>query len=209
MQQQFRVAVVLLAPVVILVSFVWAPYVSNFTDNEAVAAKIAANTSRWEWAMLLQAIGLSMTPLAVFALRHYLRDAGEDRWSFVAAGLLTIGSVMLAFGVGTDQTIAVAIDGGASGEAVLDARDAWLLPTLTVSLVVFSLGWLSLALAVRASGVLASQTNRIVTAALIVVAISVFIPVTGGQYLAALGAIVALWPLGLQMRKETSPVSAP
>ena len=120
---------------------------------------------------------------------------------------MTIGAVLLAFLTGSDFAMAAAIEGGASGEAVLEAREAWFVPILVVTGVIFGLGWLSLAAAIRASHILDAQQTWIVVGALVVLTIALFIPMSGGQYLLALSAIVASWLIGYHMWNDANPVT--
>jgi hypothetical protein len=198
-QARLRAGVVIVTPVVVLIGFIWAPYLSDFTDNSAVADEIAANTTRWNWAAIISGVGLALTPLLAFSIRNYLREAGEQRWSFIAVPLVTIGAGLLAFLAGSEFATGPAIDSGASGSAVLDAREDWFMPMIFIALAIFAAGFLSLAAAVRTSRVLSDAQSWVVVGALVVLAVSLFIPVTGGQYLVGIAAIVAAWPLGYRM----------
>jgi hypothetical protein len=198
-QARMRAGIVLLTPVVVLIGFAWGPYITDFTDNAALAEEIAADTTRWSTAAVISGLGLALTPILAISIRHYLRSAGEQKWSFIAVPLVTVGAVMLAFFTGSDFTIAQAIDAGASGEAVLEEREYWFIPILMVSLAVFGAGWLFLAAAIRAADVLPSTETRVTIVALIVLTVSLFIPLTGGQYLVGISALVAWWVVGRRM----------
>lgn len=206
-QARLRAGVVLLTPVVVLIGFLWGPYITDFTDNAAVVDEIAADTTRWSWATIISGAGLALTPLLVFSVRSYLRDAGEQRWSFIAVALVTVGAGLLAFITGSEFAVGMAIEAGASGEAVLEAREDWFIPVFAITMISFGAGWLSLAAAVRASGVLSNQLTWVVVVSLMVLTISLFIPLTGGQYLVGLSALVASWTLGIQMWNESSVVA--
>ncbi len=203
MQARLRVGIVAVAPVVVLIGFLWAPYIADFTDNAAVAAEVAADTTRWAWSTTVNAVGLAFTALLIISLRSYLRAAGEQLWSFIAVPLVLGGAVLIAYVTGASLGLANAIEAGASGEAVLEAGEPWFFGTFLPAAIIFGLGWLSLAAAVYKSEVLSRQLTRVVVGALVVLTVAIFIPTGWGQYLIGVAAIVASWPLAYQMWTET------
>lgn len=202
-QARLRVGVVAVAPVVVLIGFLWAPYIANFTDNAAVADEVAADTTRWAWSTTINAVGLALTALLIISLRSYLRTAGEQLWSFIAVPLIVVGGVLIAYVTGADLGLANAIEAGASGEAVLKAGEPWFFGTFLPAAIIFGLGWLSLAAAVYKSGVLSHQLTWVVVGALVVLTVAIFIPTGWGRYVIGVAAIVASWTLAYQMWSET------
>jgi hypothetical protein len=85
--------VVFFAPLVVLGGLLTLPYLSNYEES-TLATEIGANTTRWNWGSLLIAAGIGMMVLVVFAARTYLRDHGEDFWSFLAVPAVTLGAAM-------------------------------------------------------------------------------------------------------------------
>jgi hypothetical protein len=67
-----------------------------------------------------------------------------------------------------------------------------LLLTASVSV---ALGALALALAIARSGILSTRLTRLVTAALVVMALARFVPLGVAQIVIGTAAVVALWPL--------------
>ena len=53
-------------------------------DKAAVAAALASDTTRWGFSHLAVGVGSGFTLLAFLAIRSYLREAGEERWSILA-----------------------------------------------------------------------------------------------------------------------------
>ena len=78
-QARLRAAVVAVAPAVLLIGFLYHPYVNDFTDQAAFADEVAGDPTRWAWSSIIAAVGLALTVLLVFSLRSYLRAAGEQR----------------------------------------------------------------------------------------------------------------------------------
>jgi hypothetical protein len=209
-QARLRAAVVAIAPVVVLIGFLYAPYVGDLTDSAAAADGVADDTTRWAWSRMVQVVGLALLPLLVFSVRSYLKAAGEQLWSFLAAPLVTVGAVLFAYITGLELGLAPVVEAGASAEAVIDATDPWFIPTLLVAAVIFGLGWLSLAAAIYRSKVLSRELTWVVIAALVALTVAIFIPTGWAFYVIGVGAIVASWPIAYQMWLETTetPVAA-
>ena len=73
----------------LLAGFAYHPYVANGTDEAALAAAVASDTTRWGLSHLAIGIGYALAALAFIAIRSYLREAGEERWSVVALPLIS------------------------------------------------------------------------------------------------------------------------
>ena len=200
-------AVVAVAPVVLLISFLWHPYFEwhaydDFNENaEQLAASYADDPTRWAWSIIISAVGLALTVLLVFSVRSYLRAAGEQSWSFPAAALVTAGAVLIAHNNGMQLGVLAAIEAGASGEAVFDAADPWATGMYGGGSVLFGLGWLSLATAVYRSEVLSRRLTWVAVSALVV--LTVALTWTWGNVVIGVAATVAAWPLAYQMWVET------
>ncbi len=209
-QARLRAAVVAVAPVVVLIGFLYHPYVGDLTDRAAVADEVAADTTRWAWSHLIAAAGLALTLLLAVSVRSYLRVAGEQTWSFVAIPLLVIGGVMFAALTGVEIGMAAAVEGTAQGEAFADAAEPWMTPLILGGAVVFGLGWLSLATAIYRSEVLSRELTWVVVAALVVLTVALFIPTGWKFYVIGVASVVSAWPLAYQMwaATTTAPMAA-
>ena len=97
---KLRAAVVFVAPAVILAGFLYQPYISDFTDVAEFGETVAAGPNRWLLSRVVLATGLVLLILAVFAIRLYLHEAGEDQWSFPAVPLVTVGASVFIFVLG-------------------------------------------------------------------------------------------------------------
>jgi FtsH-binding integral membrane protein len=119
MTRRLRTAIVAVAPTVLLVGFVYHPYVPNGTDESALAEAAASNTTRW-------------------------------------------GLAHLAIGIG-------------------------------------SLGAVGFALSTARSGVLSRQLTWLTVGAFVVMAAARFVPLGAAQIVIGVAAVLALWPLALEM----------
>jgi hypothetical protein len=196
---RFRAAVVAVAPVVLLVGFLWHPY-THIPDKSTIAAAAASGTTRWGLSHLTIAVGSGFAALAFLALRSYLREAGEDRWSAIAFPFIVMGSTLFAILPGMEFSLLVVAETGGDLQAAQEVLFAWIRPTLLTSAATFAVGVLGFAKAVADSQVLRPRLTRVVVVALIVVAVSRFVPLGAVQfYVQGAAAIVALWPLAYDM----------
>ena len=199
-QARMRSAVVALAPIITLISFLLMPYFSDFTDNAKVAETVNDHPNRMAWAMVVVAFGLALAILAVFSIRVYVRAAGEERWSFAAVPLVTIGSATLILALGAEGLgTAGTINAGGNGEEYLDHVRDWTLPIQYIAGVVMSLGLLSLAFSIVKSGILSQNTGRLVAVALVVTIIGNFLPWGWALYVLGVAWLIAYLPVAYTM----------
>lgn len=193
------------APVVVLVSFLMHPHIGTRVGEpglyEAIAAEVAADPWLWVASHLLLAVGSGLLALAFIALRGHLREAGEDRWSAVGLPFVVLGSVFFALLPAMEMAPVAAFQAGLGPEevaAVQAALDAAIFPAvLMTGSLVFGIGAVAFAVGTYKSGVLSRQAGGIVAGALVVVALSRFVPVFPVLfYVQSTALIVALWPLG-------------
>jgi hypothetical protein len=86
---------VAVAPLLLLAAFISHPYIGLGPPGEAAVARAAGvSTFRWGIAHLLVGIAGGVVLLAFLAIRSYLRDAGENRWSALAVPFVTIGATL-------------------------------------------------------------------------------------------------------------------
>ncbi len=113
---------VAIAPLVLLVGASVMPLFDPVERGPAFAAVAAGNPVRWQWGWLLIATGLGMGIVSLFAIRAFLRSAGENVWSFFMVPLGTLAYVWAIFSIGEVFTLPLAIEAGASGEALLGSE---------------------------------------------------------------------------------------
>ena len=81
---RWRVAIVAIAPLVMLTGFAYHPWLGNpvmITFSRELAEAVAAGTTRWALSHLTVAVGSGLLILAFLAICGYLREVGEERWS--------------------------------------------------------------------------------------------------------------------------------
>jgi hypothetical protein len=199
---RLRAAIVAIAPAVLLAAFVYHPYIANPTGKAAVAAALASDTTRWGLSHLAVGVGSGLVVLAFFAIRSYLREAGEERWSILALPFIVLGSTLFAFLPAMEIAMLGAAEAGADVQAVLIGMDPWFFATLLAAAIIFALGVLGFALGIVRSGVLGPRMTWLVVGALVVMAAARFVPAGAAIYVGGASAIVALWPLAYEMWKH-------
>ena len=206
---RWRTTVVIAAPVVLLAAFVTHPYLSGRLPNDAaVAEAVAAGTTRWGAVHLATSVASGLIILAFLAVRSYLHEAGEERFSAFGVPFVVIGSTLFAFLPGLEFVPLAAAKSGATTAQIQAAQEAlasWFLPVLMTGALVFAIGVLGFARAISIVTVGSRGLTRVVIAALIVMAVSRFVPLAAVQfYVQGVAAIVALWPLAYAMRTQAA-----
>jgi hypothetical protein len=202
MQARLRPAAIVIAPAMLFAGFVYHPYVSNATDAEAIANAVVADTTRWGIAHLAIGVGYALIVLAFLAIRSYLRESGEERWSSVALPLVAVGSALFAILPGMEFAPLAAAETGGDVEGAQEELMPWFVPILLMGAITFTLGVLGFAMAIVRSGILKRQVQRIVVGALVVMAAARFVPLGAAQIVIGVAALVALWPLAYEMWKR-------
>jgi hypothetical protein len=209
----WRTIVVVVAPVVLLVAFVTHPYLSGRLPNDAgVAEAVAAGPTRWGAVHLATVVASGLIILAFLAVRTYLREAGEDRFSALGVPFVVIGSTLFAVLPGMEFAPLAAAETGATTaeiEAVQEALASWFMPVLVTGALAFAIGVFAFARAISITTVGSRGLTRVVVTALIVMAVSRFVPLAAAQfYVQGVAVIVAMWPLAYAMRTQAAPYTA-
>ncbi len=198
----FRAAIVAIAPAVLLAALVYHPYIVDPTDQAAVAAALASDTTRWGLSHLAVGVGSGLVVLAFLAIRSYLREAGEERWSILALPFIVMGSTLFTFLPAMEIAMLAAAEAGADVQAAQSALGSWFFPILLTAAITFALGVLGFAMGIVRSGVLDPRLTWLVVGALVVMAAARFFPFGASLYVGGASAIVALWPLAYEMWKH-------
>ena len=199
---RFGAPIVALAPAVLLFAFVYHPYIANLTDKAAVAAALASDTTRWGFSHL--AVGVwACGVFAFLAIRSYLREAGEERWSVLALPFIVMGSMLFAFPPAMEIAMLAAAEEGADLQTVLTALDSWFFPILLTAALTFAIGVFAFAKGIADSRIVSRRLTWLVVGALVVMAVARLVPVGAVQfYVQGAAGIVALWPLAYVMWKR-------
>jgi hypothetical protein len=198
-----RAAALFVAPALLLLGFAIHPYIGNATDEAEVAAAAAESTTQWGLAHLAIGVGYGLMALAFVALRSFLREAGEERWSPLAMPFAVLGSCLLIPLTGMEFALLAAAETGSDVQAAQEELMPWFIPLLATGALCSAIGALCFAAAVARSSVLSRTVTRIVVAGFVVMAFARFVPLGAAQIVIGLGAVVALWPIGYRI--WTSP----
>jgi len=199
---RFRAAIAAVAPTVLLLGFVYHPYVANATDEAALAEAAASDTTRWGVAHLAIGVGYALMALAFIALRSYLREAGEERWSVWALPFAVLGSALFPILTGMEFALLAAAKTGGDVEAAQTELFPWFIPIVATGAICFTIGATGFAMGVVRSAVLSRRLTRLVAGALVVMAAARFVPLGAGQIVIGVAGIAALWPLAVEMWKH-------
>jgi hypothetical protein len=205
---RFRAAVVAIAPALLLLGFAYHPYVTNGTDEAALASAASEDTTRWGLAHLAVGVGYALMALAFVALRSYLRDAGEERWSLLAVPFAVLGSCLFIPLTGMEFALLAAAETGGDVEAVQEELFPWFIPLLVTGALSFTIGAVCFALAVARSSILGSALTRVVVIGFVVMSLARFVPLGAAPIVIGVAAVVALWPIADKMWRVPSPSPA-
>lgn len=200
-RSRYEALAVAIAPAGLLVAMVAHPFIEGRLPNDAaVAAAVAADTSRWGLVHLAAAGASGLVILAFLAIRDHLGTAGEHRFSAAGLPFVVIGSTLFALLPGMEFAALAAAETGADVAAAQAAVQPWFVAVLATSALTFAVGVLAFARAIATAGILSRPFSAIVGAALVVMALSRAVPFAVAQfYVQSLAGLVALWPLALHM----------
>jgi hypothetical protein len=201
---RFRAAIVVIAPAVLFAALAYHPYIPSPTDEAAVAAALVSDTTRWGLAHLGVALGSGLMVLAFLAVRAYLRDAGEERWSILGFPFIVMGSTLFALLPAMEIAMLAAAEVGADAEAAQTALGPWFMPILLSGAILFAVGAFGFARGIVVSGVLSRGLAWLVAGALVIMAVTRFVPLGASLYLGGIAGILALWPLAGKMANRSS-----
>src|SRR3972149_11920805 len=137
---RIRAAIVAIAAALLLAGFAYHPYVSPPTDEAALAAAAASDTTRWGLSHLAIGVGYSLAVLAFCSIRSYLREAGEERWSAIALPFILLGSALFPILTGMEFALLAAAETGGDVEATQTELMPWFVPVLVTGAVSFAIG---------------------------------------------------------------------
>jgi hypothetical protein len=202
---RFQAAIVAVGAAVLLAGFAYHPYISRPTDEAALAAAATSNTTRWGLAHLVIGVGYGLTVLSFIAIRGYLREAREDRWSVRALPLIVMGCTLFVILTGMEFALLAAAETGGDVQRAQAAVMPWFIPILLTGGVSFALGAFGFARGIAHSGVLSPRLTRLVRAGLVAMALARFVPLAPAPYVMATAGVVALWPLAYTMWRHLGP----
>jgi hypothetical protein len=200
-----RAAIITIAPLVLLASLAYHPHIMFLPTADAVAHAVQADTQRWGIAHYGVAVGAALMALAFIALRGWLRDAGENRWSAIALPFLVMASALYVFLPGMEFTVMAAAMTGGDVVASQKALESWFVPTMMASALLNATGLVCLARGISRSDVVDAGVKPLVMTALVVMAIARFVPIGPVQFhVQGIAGVVALWPIAREILRRTA-----
>lgn len=198
---RFRAVITALAPLALLVAFIWHPYIAGRLPNDSAIADAAADDpTRWGLAHLAAGFASGVVILAFIAIRGLIRDLTDDSWSALGLPLIVIGSIFYTLLPGMEFAPLAAIDAGSDAAAAQSALQPWFLPVLLIGAVTFALGVFSFAKGIASLSILSPRLTGLIVVALVILALSRFVPLFAVQgYVQSAAAMIALWPLARRM----------
>lgn len=196
---RLQAAIVAIVPFFWLAAMGYHPYIANLTDPSAVAGAMSADTTRWAVSHFAIGVGSGLLLLAFLAVRSYLREAGEDRWSFRAVPFLVVGTSLFVFLPAFETAMIAASRAGADPVALQEQLQPFFVPMMVAQALTFGIGLICLAIGVVRSRVFDRQLTWIIAGALVVAAVSRFVPQGRALYVGAVAGVVALVPIAIQM----------
>lgn len=213
--RKWHVAVLVVAPATLLLALVAHPFIEGRLPNQtAIAEAVVAGTTRWGLVHLAASLASALIAVAFLAVRNHIHEAGEDGLILsLAMPLVIVGSTLYAVLPGMEFAALAAAEAGATTAEVAEVQDAigpWFMPVLIASGLTFGLGVVSFVVAIRASKIASAGITKVVSVALIVMALSRVVPLSATQfYIHGLAAVVAMWPLAYVMRTNPRPSHGP
>jgi len=198
---RYRAAVITGAPLAMLASFLYHPFIAVLTNSRAVADAAMADTLRWGFAHVSVAVASCLMILAFIAVRAFFHDAGEDRYSTRALPWLAFGGALYAVLPGIELGAMAGMQVGADLARMEQVLDPWFVSILMTGALANAVGLILFARAFRTSGVLGASQTRLVMTALVVMALARFVPLGAVQfYVQGVAGLLALWPVAQAIR---------
>lgn len=209
------IAALTVAPAVLCVALIAHPYISGRLPNESEIAEevIAGGSTMWAVVHIGAAVASALIAIAFLAVRGYLQEAGENQYSASGLPLVVMGSTMFAVLTGMEFVPLAAAETGAATAEVAAAQNSiaiWFTAVLAVGATAFAAGVFLFANAIWRIRVASDGLTRVVVAALVVMAVARFVPLSVAQfYVHGIAALVALWPLAYLMWTRPVPLVQP
>jgi hypothetical protein len=187
---RFRAAIVVIGPAVLLAGHFYHPYIDPPTDPAALAAAAASDTTRWGIAHVVIGLGFALVVLAFLAVRSFLREAGEERWSGLGLPFIVVGGVLFAMLPGMEFAPLAAARAGADVQAAQTALFPWFVPILLTAALTFGLGAINFAFGILRSGVLDPAQTRLVVGALVLMSVARVVPLAPAGHVVSLASVL-------------------
>lgn len=187
-------------PLILLLGLLWHPFIRDLRDKADVVRHLEADTTTWFGAHLVVALGSAVLLLSFLAVRaHVATTVGREPWTSRAIPFLTMGSILFVMLPAMEIGLLAVHAVGGDLVATHVALNAWWVPILMAGSAAFAAGSILFAVGIRRARVLPSGLSWLVAAALVVSALSRFVPMTFALLVGIVALVVALMPLAVTM----------
>lgn len=208
----YRAIITIIAPAVLMAAFIYHPHIgepfeADFLTN--LAAAVAADPMRWAVSHLMTAIGSGLLMLAFIAVRNYMRESGEDRWSAIGLPFIILGSTFYALLPAMEFAPLAAFEAGLDAAAVQGEVFTWFIPTLYSGALFFAIGVMAFVTGIVRRKILNPSLTRLVAGSLVVMALARFVPLSAVHfYVQGIAGITAMWLMAWVMWKDVDVQTA-
>ncbi|MGH3367378.1 MAG: hypothetical protein ACRDOY_09260 [Nocardioidaceae bacterium] len=204
-RDRYRAVVTGLSPAVLLIGLLYHPYLDDLRDKADVAAALGADTTRWGIAHVVVGVATALVLLGFLAIDEFLRESGGTKTSAFGVPFIVIGSVLFAFLPAMEIAMLGSHGAGGDVEQVLLEMNPWFQPILVAGAAVFAVGVAFFAVAIARSRMLGRALTWLVVAALVVAALTRFVPLGAALYVGGVALVVALLPIAVVMGRHPTP----
>jgi len=185
-------------PVILAVGILTIPVVSDYS-NHVIAEQAVSQTARWFWGHLVSVIAFGFASLAAFSINRYLSERGYAHWGIASLLLVTIGSVLYAFGLGADGIGPIASKaGGGSAFAFFEGSGIWVSGVFIAASIIFGLGLMIQVIGLIQAGMLKGILRIVAFVSTMVFMGAAAIPSGWGLYGVAAAALVLYLTIGIK-----------
>jgi len=205
-----RAGIIIIAPAVMLFSFVYHPHIGSPLDADffvRFASAVMADPFRWGVVHYITGVGCGLMILAFLAIRnHFTEITGKtEPWFGIGLYFIIMGNLLYAFLPSMEMGAMAAAEIEADVAAFQAALMPWFVPTLLASATLFSIGTACFATGIIRAKLWSRDMSWFLAATLVVMGISRFAPLNVIQfYIQGMAGILALWPIAWIVLKQQS-----
>src|SRR5829696_8769059 len=204
-------AVVAGAPLVLIAALAVDPYLAGKQPNVAALAEaVSSDPTHWGLVHAATGIGSAVLAVAFLMISNHLRRAGDHRWSAAGLPLVIVRCTLYAMLPAMEFAPLAAIESGGDPAAAQRALLDWFRPVLIASGVTFGAGAICFAVSVTRSAALGRGSARLVAGALVIMALSRFVPLSAVRfYVHGQACYAAMLPLAYGMWRPSASAQVP
>jgi hypothetical protein len=197
----YRAGIIMIAPAVMFVSFVFHPHIGSPLDADFLdffASAVMADPFRWGVVHYITGMGCGLMILAFLAIQNHFSEISgiTDSWFGIGLHFIIMGNLFYAFLPSMEMGAMAAAEIEADVAAFQGVLMLWFVPTLLSSALLFTIGVAFFATGIIRAGLWNRSLCLVTAAALVVMGLSRFAPLNVIQfYVQGIAGILALWPI--------------